>query len=51
MSTATRLRLVYDLITGPTNEGGAGIRPNMDEFVEAIYPLHDKVYNMVNYHC
>ncbi|RKP23606.1 calcium-activated chloride channel-domain-containing protein, partial [Syncephalis pseudoplumigaleata] len=50
MSPATRLRLVYEVITGPTSEGGAGIRANMDEFVEAIYPLHNKAYNMIAYY-
>ncbi|KAF9012830.1 hypothetical protein BGZ52_007071, partial [Haplosporangium bisporale] len=40
-----RLRLTYELITGLPGEGGAGIYPGQDEYVESILPLHDKAFN------
>ncbi|KAG0018909.1 hypothetical protein BGZ81_010031, partial [Podila clonocystis] len=40
-----RLRLISELITGLPSEGGAGIYPGYDEFVESILPLHDKAFN------
>jgi anoctamin-10 len=45
ISTATRLRLVHDIITGPISEGCAAISVEEDPFVEAIYPLHDRKFN------
>ena len=40
---AERLRIIYQLITNPTSEGGAGITPKSGEWegVESIFPLHD----------
>ncbi|KAF9365569.1 hypothetical protein BGX34_009478 [Mortierella sp. NVP85] len=45
LSDSDRIRLVHDLITGLYNEGGAGIHPEQDEYVESILPLHDKSFN------
>lgn len=47
ISEAERLRLVYLLITKPTNEGGAGITPKVGEWkgVESIFSLHDHQFN------
>ncbi|CAG8976931.1 hypothetical protein HYALB_00008842 [Hymenoscyphus albidus] len=44
---AERLRLVYLLITKPTNEGGAGITPKKGKWkaVESIFSLHDHTFN------
>ncbi|KAG9229878.1 plasma membrane stress response protein-like protein [Amylocarpus encephaloides] len=44
---AERLRMVYLLITKPTNEGGAGITPKKGEWkgVESIFALHDHTFN------
>lgn len=44
---AERLRLVYLLITKPTNEGGAGITPKKGKWkaVESIFALHDHTFN------
>ncbi|KAK5788087.1 hypothetical protein VI817_009045 [Penicillium citrinum] len=40
---AERLRIIYHMITLPTEEGGAGITPNHGEWekVTAVFPLHD----------
>ncbi|KAG1498517.1 hypothetical protein G6F47_006337 [Rhizopus delemar] len=40
-----RLRLVYEIITNPKEEGGAGISTETDEYVEAIIPLHNDEFN------
>ncbi|KFH63690.1 hypothetical protein MVEG_10383 [Podila verticillata NRRL 6337] len=45
ISDSDRLRLTYELITGLPGEGGAGIYPGQDEYVESILPLHDKAFN------
>jgi hypothetical protein len=44
---AERLRIIYQLITNPTSEGGAGITPKSGEWeaVESVFPLHDHVGN------
>jgi hypothetical protein len=44
---AERLRIIYQLITHPTSEGGAGITPKEGEWegVESIFALHDHAYN------
>jgi anoctamin-10 len=50
VTEAERLRLVYLLITKPTNEGGAGITPTSGEWkdVASIFALH---YNTFNKEC
>lgn len=47
MQEAERLRIVYQLITHPESEGGAGITPKEGEWenVESIFALHDNAYN------
>jgi hypothetical protein len=44
---AERLRIIYQLITNPTYEGGAGITPKEGEWenVESLFALHDHAYN------
>jgi anoctamin-10 len=44
---AERLRIIYQLITNPASEGGAGITPKEGEWqnVESIFALHDHAYN------
>lgn len=44
---AERLRIIYQLITNPVHEGGAGITPKEGEWenVESIFALHDHAYN------
>ena len=44
---AERLRIIYQLMTNPKEEGGAGITPKHGEWsnVEAIFALHDHEYN------
>lgn len=44
---AERLRIIYQLITNPVAEGGAGIKPKEGEWecVESIFALHDHEYN------
>ncbi|KAI9717348.1 MAG: hypothetical protein M1828_007236 [Chrysothrix sp. TS-e1954] len=44
---AERLRIVYQLINNPVDEGGAGITPKHGEWenVESIFALHDHEYN------
>jgi hypothetical protein len=44
---AERLRIIYQLITEPESEGGAGITPKDGEWkqVEDIFPLHDHTFN------
>jgi hypothetical protein len=44
---AERLRIIYQLITNPTEEGGAGITPKEGEWenVESVFTLHDHEYN------
>ncbi|KAI9891036.1 MAG: hypothetical protein M1814_003387 [Vezdaea aestivalis] len=47
LTDAERLRIVHQLISGPTDEGGANIVPGAGEFknVEAIFALHDQKFN------
>ncbi|ORY17824.1 calcium-activated chloride channel-domain-containing protein [Clohesyomyces aquaticus] len=44
---AERLRIIYQLITNPIEDGGAGITPGEGEWknVESIFALHDNAYN------
>ncbi|OJD12907.1 hypothetical protein AJ78_06571 [Emergomyces pasteurianus Ep9510] len=44
---AERLLTVYNMITSPTDEGGAGVIPKHGEWdhVESVFPLHDKLLN------
>ncbi|KAI9836108.1 MAG: hypothetical protein M1819_001724 [Sarea resinae] len=44
---AERLRIVYLLVTNPTNEGGAGITPKKGQWkmVESVFALHDHEFN------
>jgi hypothetical protein len=47
VTEAERLRLAYELITRPRNEGGAGITPGSGQwrFVRRVFPLHDRGFN------
>ena len=47
VSEAERLRLAYQLITKPRNEGGAGVAPGRGQWkhVRAVFPLHDHAFN------
>ena len=47
MSEAERYRIIYNMITGPREDGGAGITPQEGEWknVESIFPLHDVAFN------
>nr|POF04120.1 uncharacterized protein CFP56_21875 [Quercus suber] len=47
LTAAERLRVIYQLMTAPESEGGAGITPKKGEWenVENIFALHDHVYN------
>ncbi|CEP11819.1 hypothetical protein [Parasitella parasitica] len=45
LTEAERLRLVYEILTQPESEGGAGISVEVDEYVESIMPLHDDKFN------
>lgn len=47
ITEAERLRLVYQLIIKPKNEGGAGITPKSGDWscVESIFALHDHQFN------
>ncbi|CAO3671003.1 unnamed protein product [Umbelopsis vinacea] len=45
LTEAERLRLVNEIITSPGNEGGANISPDVDKYVESIFPLHDDELN------
>ncbi|KAF9192876.1 hypothetical protein BGZ51_004639 [Haplosporangium sp. Z 767] len=47
VTEADRIRLTSDLIAGLPSEGGAGIYPGDDDYVESILPLHDKAFNKV----
>jgi len=44
---AERLRIIYEMITNPKSEGGAGITPKQGEWagVESIFALHDHTFN------
>lgn len=49
LTEAERLRLVYEILTQPETEGGAGISNEMDDYVESIMPLHDDKFNNVSF--
>lgn len=43
---AERLRIIYQLITNPASEGGAGITPREGEWENVdVFALHDHAYN------
>ena len=44
---AERLRIIYQLITNPVEEGGAGITPKHSDWkdVESVFALHDHEFN------
>lgn len=47
LTEAERYRIVYEMITSPTEEGGAGIIPKQQPWknVESVFPLHDHRFN------
>lgn len=47
MTEAERYRIIYQMITSPVEEGGAGIIPKKGEWqnVESLFPLHDIKFN------
>ncbi|KOS18212.1 Uncharacterized protein ESCO_003221 [Escovopsis weberi] len=47
VTEAERLRLVYQVITNPKNEGGAGITPKQGRWkhVASLFPLHNHAFN------
>lgn len=47
VSEATRLRLIYDILTSPEKSGGADISLHVDPFVSSIFPLHNDNFNKV----
>jgi hypothetical protein len=40
-----RLHLVYELLTLPETDGGAGVSNITDEYIQSIFPLHDEEFN------
>ncbi len=49
LTEAERLRLVYEILTQPESEGGAGISSQVDKYVDSILPLHNEEFNKVNF--
>lgn len=47
LTDAERLRVVYEILTGPESDGGANISPNLDPYVESIMALHDDRFDKV----
>ncbi|KAI8596552.1 calcium-activated chloride channel-domain-containing protein [Dissophora ornata] len=45
LTDSDRIRLTYELIIEHVSEGGAGIFPEEDGFVESVLPLHDWEFN------
>ncbi|POR31908.1 Uncharacterized protein TPAR_07880 [Tolypocladium paradoxum] len=47
VTEAERLRLVYQMIARPENEGGAGITGTSPrwKYVDGVFPLHDQAFN------
>ncbi|KJZ79147.1 hypothetical protein HIM_01298 [Hirsutella minnesotensis 3608] len=47
VTEAERLRLVYQIITQPVNEGGAGVAETSggSKYVASVFPLHDQAFN------
>lgn len=52
LTEAERLRIVWQLITLPESEGGAGITPGHGQWalVESVFPLHDHEFNKVGFY-
>lgn len=48
LTEAERLRLVYEILTQPESEGGAGISSQVDKYVDSIIPLHNEEFNKVS---
>lgn len=48
LTEAERLRLVYEILTQPEEQGGAGISTHVDKYVESIMPLHNDEFNHVS---
>lgn len=49
LTEAERLRLVYEILTQPESEGGAGISTQVDKYVDSILPLQNDEFNKVNF--
>lgn len=47
LTDAERLRVVYEILTGPESDGGANVSPNLDPYVESIMALHDDRFDKV----
>lgn len=47
LTDSERLRMIYQMITSPLADGGAGITPKHGDWenVDSIFPLHDHVRN------
>ncbi|KAI9851541.1 MAG: hypothetical protein M1838_003373 [Thelocarpon superellum] len=47
LTEAERLRIIYQMITNPQSDGGAGITPKQGEWaaVQSVFPLHDHQHN------
>ncbi|KAI8376171.1 calcium-activated chloride channel-domain-containing protein [Radiomyces spectabilis] len=45
LTEGERLRIIYDILTGPESEGGANISPMLDNYVQSIMTLHDDDFN------
>lgn len=48
LTDAERLRLVYEILTQPEEQGGAGISTHVDKYVEFIMPLQNDEFNHVS---
>jgi len=51
VTEAERLRVVHTLIAAPEAEGGAGITPGHEDYVESLFPLRDPEFNRVKSSC
>ncbi|RUO96235.1 hypothetical protein BC936DRAFT_142372 [Jimgerdemannia flammicorona] len=49
LTESERLRLVHEIVTGAVEEGGAGVVPGVDPFVESLFPLHDEEFDKVGW--
>ncbi|KAI9250932.1 calcium-activated chloride channel-domain-containing protein [Phascolomyces articulosus] len=45
LTEAERLRIVYEMLTETEAEGGANISPEVDPYVDSIFPLHNDQFN------
>lgn len=47
ITEAERLRLVYLVLTKPTDDGGAGITPGSEKwkYLDSVFPLHNHAFN------